>query len=679
MMNRYLITCVALAFILIVFLYYAYQLWRIYKANKTVRDIYGREEVMDALFEDHRLRDIASSYKCTISISTSTGRLKSNTPSQEFFNELSVLRAFNLNPKQLDAASSILVGLGLLGTFLGLTIGILNFKSDTSEQIQISIQTLLAGMGTAFATSLEGMLFSLTFTFFDKRVRNRLAKHLKTLTDKLDVIYYIDDVTLMIQRQQAMVDRLYAGIRTQMDAVVTKMNDDNAALKTEIIGVATQLNDCLTYTNEKGENANVGTAIREIVRESSQQTAALKSFSTDLADSLQNVFDEVLSNQMKERLLPVLKEVDSTTKLIVEHIDKVAETVTTPAADMMKSVVDELRSVVERLMNEFKTNFSDAATAGLDKVSSTLGVATQAIEEFPKRIDLASVTLQDTVNEVRSAISEISTSSASANTEAMKQMQEQVSLAAKCVGEAISEVKTVMENLTYNSVKTNEEAAKTLANASEEVSQMLKLTISQVSESVQRVMDSIANDISSKQLDLLSIQEDVVSSTKQLMEQFNVSLERMETMNEYLTETMGSFRQTQEHISGSTSNLQIISSKMKDAAEDLTASQAMYSNQLQEEKQNIESILKTLKDTSEMGNDYVEKFSTIKNGLTAIFQQLQNGLSEYSKTVHDSTQKYLDQYSTSLTNATDALGSTVQQQNELVELLAETIDDFKRR
>ena len=80
-----------------------------------------------------------------------------------------------------------------------------------------------------------------------------------------------------------------------------------------------------------------------------------------------------------------------------------------------------------------------------------------------------------------------------------------------------------------------------------------------------------------------------------------------------------------------------------------------------------------------MSDDYVQKFETIRLGLASIFSQVQTGLNEYSKTVQVTTQKYLDQYSTSLTNTTDALSSTIQQQNEVVEMLVESLNVNKKQ
>ena len=114
----------------------------------------------------------------------------------------------------LDTGSSTLVGLGLLGTFLGLTLGISDFDSSNTNRINESIQGLLDGMDTAFLTSLLGMGASIAFTLTDKALRHRLYKHVYGLTEKLDSLYYIDDIELSNINQQKMVNQLYNATKT---------------------------------------------------------------------------------------------------------------------------------------------------------------------------------------------------------------------------------------------------------------------------------------------------------------------------------------------------------------------------------------------------------------------------------------------------------------------------------
>lgn len=64
----------------------------------------------------------------------------------------------------LQHAPGLMTSLGILGTFLGIVIGLLHFDVDNIDK---SIGPLLGGMKTAFLTSLVGMLCSIVFKGLD--------------------------------------------------------------------------------------------------------------------------------------------------------------------------------------------------------------------------------------------------------------------------------------------------------------------------------------------------------------------------------------------------------------------------------------------------------------------------------------------------------------------------------
>lgn len=642
-----LVVCILIAF---VFILCMAGVFKTNRAKNEIKAISDSDNIPEA-FKNSKLKDLWEMFYKSVSFNTLNG-LKSNTPSSFYFNVNSVSKIFRVNFRFLDSASGVLVGLGLFGTFLGLTMGIRGFDSSNSDNIQQSIQNLLNGMSTAFFTSLVGMICSLIFTFFDKIVRNKLHRNIHALTGKLDDTYYIDDTNLQEQYQAALVDKLIGIVRSELDSK-------------------------LMYTNEAGDNVTAGNAIREILTENMEQSKALKSFSTDLAIELNNGFDEVLSRQMQQKILPLMESVDNTTKSVIEHIDKMADTVASPASGMMDSVVEELKKSMSAIIDEFKTSLSGSATSQLETLAQHLGTASQAMGDFPQNMENISNTLQVTIEEVKNAISEISKTSANANSAAMQQMQEQIAFATSSISNAISEVKEVMNGITQSSQEQSSQMIAKLSDAAEKMGSFLDNTISSLSSSVQNSVKSITDDVTSKQADLIALQEDTTSQTKKLLEAFNVGLERLEKMNEYVTNTMDSFKQAQGEISISTGNLRTISGDMKLATELFNKIQSEYTeklNQLQLSSQRgIDQIAELLRSSGKMTDDYAQKFELIKQGLGGIFSQLQSGLTEYSNTVKATTQKYLDQYSSSLTQTTDALSSTIQQQGEIVEMLTETL------
>lgn len=666
MMEYINIPNVSAAIIIIVFIMFVWQAYKVRLLYKVIEKAYKSDDILGALSKT-KLSALREAYEKSICIEI-TGRKQTNTLSFEFFSEINTCNAQRINLRLLDTASGTLVGLGLLGTFFGLTIGIKDFDSTSTQTIQKSIEMLLGGMGTAFLTSLVGMFLSMVYTLFDKFWRNRLSKHIYVLTNKLDSLYYIDDRTLDNLNEEALAKSISVSIRD--------------VVQNEIRSVVDTLNNKLTYKNSEGETILLGNAIREILTENIEQSKALKSFSTDLALELNNGFDETLSRQMQQKILPLMENVDTTTKAIVEHIDKMAEQVSSPATEMIQSVVDELKNSMTSIIAEFNTGLSGSATNELENLAAQLGTAAQSMADFPNNMANISATLQVTIEEVKSAVSEISNTSANANSTAMQQMQEQITFATGAISNAISEVRDVMGSITQSSQQQSNEMVNKLAVAAEQMGTFLNGTITRLSTSVQESIENITTDVNNKQADLIALQEDTTAQTRKLLETFNVGLERLEKMNEYITGTMNMFQQAQGQISGSTAHLQTITGDMKLATQLFNRSQVEYSTKMEEMQRNsqrgIDSLTTLLSNTGEMSQDYVEKFEIIKQGLGSIFAQLQQGLSEYSRTVQTTTQRYLDQYSTSLTNTTDALSSTIQQQNEVVEMLVESLNSHKR-
>ena len=655
-------TWASAAVIIIVFLLFCKEEYKLYNIKEAIKKLLNNDNILDSLKET-KIAPLAETYSKTINIETHNGK-KSNIPASEYINDYSVCKYNKLNLRMLDTAAGTLVGLGLLGTFLGLTLGIKGFDSSNTERINESIQGLLAGMGTAFLTSLLGMTFSILFTAADKALRHRLYKDVKELTDKLDSEYYIDDLVLSNINQQNIVNQLYK------------------ALKNDLQQQALEIANKLTYTNAEGQNVTIGNAIREILTENTKQSKALMSFSTDLAMELNQGFDETLSRQMQQKIVPLMESVDATTKAVVEHIDKMADTVSSPATDMMQNVVDELKQSMQSLLNEFSTGLSGSATSELENLAMQLGTATQAMADFPKNMENISATLQVTIEEVKHAISEISNTSANANSTAMQQMQEQITYATGAISNAITEVKEVMSGISQSSQEQSNQMVSKLADAAEKMGSFLTGTISTLSNSVQQSVKGITDDINSKQTDLIALQEDTTSQTKKLLENFNVGLERLEKMNEYVTGTMNGFKQAQGEITVSTSNLRTISSDMKLATELFNKGQNDYAAKLAQlqtaSQKGIDQVTEMLKNSGQLSDEYVQKFDLIKQGLGSIFSQLQSGLTEYSRTVKDTTDKYLASYTSSLTQTTGALASTIERQNEVTEMLTDTISRYKK-
>ncbi len=402
-----------------------------------------------------KLSDIASRYTSTIKIGTRDGD-KTNYPASEYFSGDAISWADHINLRVLNAAPGMLVGLGLLGTFLGLTIGINDFKAGTPQEVMDSIQRLLPGMWMAFLTSVLGMVCSIAFTMRYKKVSNRFRKQLLQFTDMLDDAYYIDDIS-----------RLSGVIREQFDC-----------------------------RKEDGTCVPLGQAVREILTENEEQTKALKSFSSDLAVSFSGVLDDVLSRQMQDKIQPLLQS-------LVDHLDELGKKIQAPASDMVGAVVEDLKNSMTQVIDEFRKNLSGSATSELENLAKQLGSTSEAMAALPKDMENISSTLQTVIQDVKAVISDISNTNASDRNAAMEQMQEQIKFATSSISDAVDAVRNVMTQMTQSSQTSADDIMKKMSEAMEGMTQRLEDATGHISDALKSNIGQIVGDMAARQAEML--------------------------------------------------------------------------------------------------------------------------------------------------------------------------------
>ena len=163
-----IITFLAVVGIVIVFLFYLRPLLRLKNFTKIIE---GAKDLSDLSSHTTILSILCTDYKNTLSVDKN-GEKKTLYHAEEFFNNSELSRAWGVNLRHINSAPGVLSGLGVLGTFIGLTFSVATFDSTDSTAIMSSIKTLLGGMGTAFITSLIGMALSAFYIIFQKRLYN---------------------------------------------------------------------------------------------------------------------------------------------------------------------------------------------------------------------------------------------------------------------------------------------------------------------------------------------------------------------------------------------------------------------------------------------------------------------------------------------------------------------------
>lgn len=289
-------------------------IWSMFQDNK---DVFTNEELKLAF---HKYRARMKSYK------TKRGYVNS-CDLEEYINEDLIDRVgmtfFN------SGISGTLTGLGILGTFLGLSIGLGSFQGDDIYTISDNVGPLLSGMKVAFHTSVYGIFFSLIFNFVYRSIMSDAYEKLENFHNAFRqfanppvstedensaamLIYQANTANTMKQ----MLELLKGGAMEQtasLERIVNQFVEQmNGALGVNFQKLGAQLKNTadlqMIYTNNSKDLIEAATALVEVNRnmqEALAQTAKQQeAFARQLQDqgdrldaACREISDEV-SNQL---------------------------------------------------------------------------------------------------------------------------------------------------------------------------------------------------------------------------------------------------------------------------------------------------------------------------------------------------------------------------------------------
>lgn len=134
------------------------------------------------LFEEEELQDAFNKYRLRVKGTKTRRGDGSSCDLGEYINE-DLLDRVGMNFFN-SGVSGTLTGLGILGTFLGLSMGLGAFSGDDIFTVSDNVGSLLSGMKVAFHTSVYGILFSLVFNIV---YRSIMSDAYETLAEFLSV------------------------------------------------------------------------------------------------------------------------------------------------------------------------------------------------------------------------------------------------------------------------------------------------------------------------------------------------------------------------------------------------------------------------------------------------------------------------------------------------------------
>ena len=326
---------------------------------------------IDASFKNHkRLTPIWTDFKKTL-----VAEKYSTTNAAEFFNMTNLTVGMNMTFWQ--GYGGIFTGLGILGTFAGLTLGLygVDMTSDI-KTLKGSIAQLLSGVNTAFITSLVGIGAALFYSVAHHRLLVKFQENIQLLASKLDENFPRRSAEHWLVRNYAEAQTQSATLQN-IDGQITAGNSlleknhgeaqTQSATLQNIDGQITAGNSLLEKNNDEAQTQSA--TLQSIDTEVKEQTTVLKNIGEDVARAIYDGLDERM-NAAVENLCSKLEE-----KLL-------------PQVDRICAAIDKLGSggneVIGDIFSKQVGSQMDRFSAALDRFSDSIDKKLEAANEISK-------------------------------------------------------------------------------------------------------------------------------------------------------------------------------------------------------------------------------------------------------------------------------------------------------
>lgn len=379
-----------------------------------------------------------------------------------------------------------LTGLGILGTFIGLSFGLKSFNTGNAEEIEKSIAPLMAGIKVAFHTSIYGMVLSLFFNFIYKGQLDEVYRALEDFWECYECYVVGNAENDNSSKLQSILNGIPGQVAEKFSEVVSpvfeRMSDvlENLAgnmSDRQVEGVNNIVNDFIAEMNKSLGNHfdELGKTIEETCKLQEANGEYMQNILSKIGDMTQNITDiNTISGQTVNSLAEYISEIEKLQKIINENFMSV-----NLQLDEHNEAQEKLHSYVAEL-----TAYEKQITEAAEKYEHAVVEQLQLFDQYGESLTYASKKNLEMLATAASSINKTMSDSAVEQMKAISQFTETTSAdmdsAAKKLYEASRQYNGQLQ---YAIDSTFEEFDKNLA----EISLHLSGTILEINEATGRV------------------------------------------------------------------------------------------------------------------------------------------------------------------------------------------------
>jgi chromosome segregation ATPase len=550
--------------------------------------------------------------------------LRRSVDAEEIFTDDQFAPGLSSN-RVFQALPGILTGLGVLGTFVGLQLGIGGLDLHDLKKLETSIVPLIQGCAVAFSTSVWGVGASLVFSFFEKLLEGFALGGVRKLQQRVDALVprYVPEEAM------AELARSSRGSEDLLKGLAVAIGDE---MQKAIGRLGAEIKDAVVNATKEGQGPLAEQSARLLSSAITAELVKLK----DTIDGMGQRFTDDFSAVSKE---------------LTQQVEAFGPTVTALAQSVASS-----RETVTNAVT--KLNAHEAVMASMSAASEKIK---QAAESFASM----NGTLETSASRNKDA--------AEAQNEAAKANQE-VATKFSAVGERLPEVR-----------QTIEEAARVIGSLGAPISSLEKL-LNDLPDRQQQFEGQRAVSEEERSTRLLTLSKDLAGTVGKAVEEFakvGAIAQQLDKASSSLEEASNELAVFGQQVLQASQEQRAASEASREAA---TASK-LTTEVLKPLPEAFKGLSIDLADSGGKFRQGIEAATEsqklwlkgVEAQLSAQHDNLKAIVASYGGQLEGQTKQLIEQWTAAVTECLKSYESQVQTLDEQMEALEEAVSSIKRK
>lgn len=566
-------------------------------------------------------------------------------------------------------------GIGILGTFIGLTIGLAGVDTSSTGALSSSISGLLGGMSTAFVTSIFGIVSAIVFGVWHSQNMKRFGDAASRFTDALDQVFIRKSV------EEILLEEL-AESRAQR-AAMEQLSTDMA------ISICDHLPDVLDQLAEKMDSAmkgNLDTMLAGLLERQDKQTEQLMQISSNTNSLVIGGFDQlgdVLKKgvgQGAEELGNSLKNLSSDIASLAEGIRDILDRSTKASSEANQKTLDALNEAISK-MNETMEGMANKQTEETDKNIQRM---TALMEEMKTTMKDIFDEMAASAKKQRAEIDKIAKDSANQTKENLSAINASVKELMTGIGGQTQQMQSVIGEISKDSADQTKEnlgvinasVKELMAEIADQMQQMQSM-VDTHEKHMQETLDQMRQAVSSSG-NVVNAAGKTVEAAGKTAKVFveaadDVSM-KLKTAAEPLQKAAEPLQQAAASLDSGVQVLAQSITKQQADAKSVAESMQKISDDYMESSLYVKNALEEARNS---WTAYEDRFKGVSGELEKAFVQLDSGMQNYNKVTNEGLMAKLKKFDETISTAVDTLAGVTEEVNENIEDLTDAIKKMR--